>query len=46
MCSNNKWICIAWEGKGSNPNKENFVSANHRMHAEMKLLEQLQLKGI
>ena len=46
MLSQTKWQCIAWEGKTSHYNpKTNCVLANHRRHAEMNLLRNLQLKG-
>tara|TARA_Y100000748_G_scaffold303623_4_gene309403 strand:- start:4551 stop:4712 length:162 start_codon:yes stop_codon:yes gene_type:complete len=43
-----KWQCVSWEGKTTlDYNHANFIAlANHRRHAEMNLLQQLQLKGI
>ena len=40
-----KWICYAWEGNTSNYTKD-IIQSNHIYHAEMKLINHLQLKGI
>ena len=45
-----KWQCYAWEGKGKGKGKGfitemNMQEACHRRHAEINLINRLQLKG-
>jgi hypothetical protein len=39
-----KWQCYAWEGKGF-ITEMNMQEACHRRHAEINLINRLQLKG-
>lgn len=46
MNSLTTWTCLAWEGDTNLPNNNYVTLSNHIHHAEIKLLKQLQLKGI